>query len=63
MQEQQNYTLTIAEFARKMQVSEPTARAYMNQPGFPLLKVGKRRLVLVEALDEWLRKQAGQEVR
>ena len=53
------YTLTTREFAERMQVSEPTARAIMNREGFPLLKVGRRRLVLVEGLNEWLRDQVG----
>ena len=60
MEQAAKYTLTVREFAKRMQVSEPTARAIMNREGFPLLKVGKRRLVLLDGLNEWLRKQVGQ---
>lgn len=46
------------EFAQRIGVSVPTARALMNQRGFPSIKCGRNRLIPVKALDEWLEEQA-----
>ncbi len=59
MQDPNKYAITVAEFAKRMSLCNATAYAMTEQPGFPLLRAGKRKLVLVGApLDEWLRKQA-----
>lgn len=52
-------TLTVKEFAKQMQISMPTAYAMTEQAGFPLLRVGKKKLIPVASLERWLNEQAG----
>ena len=45
------------EAARLLGVSKPTLYQLMNKSGFPAFKVGKRTLISVEGLREWINKQ------
>ena len=45
------------EAARLLGVSKPTLYQLMNNSGFPAFKVGKRTLISVEGLREWINKQ------
>lgn len=47
---------SIAEVAELLNVSKPTAYALTKQKGFPLLQIGKRKLVPAQGLKEWIGK-------
>lgn len=53
----EKFTLTVRQFADRMQVSMPTAYAMTEQKGFPLLRVGTKKLIPLAALDEWIKQQ------
>ena len=44
--------------ARLLGVSKPTVYELMNQTGFPSFKVGRRTLISVDGLRDWVRAQA-----
>lgn len=50
-------TLTVRQFADRMQVSMPTAYAVTEQEGFPVIRIGKKKLILQAALERWLEEQ------
>jgi len=58
----QKYTLTVREFAQRLGVSMPTAYQLCNRADFPLLRIGRRMLIPVERLEEWIRAHAGGDV-
>lgn len=51
--------VSAAEAARLLGVSRPTVYSYMRRPGFPAVRIGGRRLVLVDGLRRWLEQQSG----
>ena len=51
--------VSAAEAARLLGVSRPTVYTYMRRPGFPAVRIGGRRLVLVDGLRRWLEQQGG----
>lgn len=51
--------MTVMELADELQVSRPTAYALTHREGFPVLKVGRRTLILREALTRWLEEHSG----
>ncbi|MDL2294066.1 helix-turn-helix domain-containing protein [Ruminococcaceae bacterium OttesenSCG-928-D13] len=54
-------TLTITEAARIIGVSPQTMYNISHQESFyPLVLIGRKRLVLTHLLDKWLEEQAGQ---
>lgn len=55
----QKYTMTRKELAARLGVSMPTADSLINRKGFPVLRVGKRILIPVEAFEKWLNDNAG----
>ena len=46
------------EFAQRMGISIPTARAIMNKKGFPTIRAGRYRLIPLAQLDRWLEEQS-----
>lgn len=52
-------TYTVKEFAEQMQVSLPTAYQFTNQEGFPVIRAGRKKLIPIEALRQWLADNAG----
>ena len=48
---------SITEAAQVLGVSRPTLDALLDQPGFPALRVGNRRLISVEGRRDWIRSQ------
>jgi len=50
-------TMTMEQFAKTLQVSMPTAYEMSEQADFPLIRVGKKKLVNVALLQDWLNKQ------
>ena len=51
-------TLSIPEAAKVLGVSAPTAYALANSKGFPILKIGKRKVVPVRQLQIWIDKNS-----
>ena len=47
-------TITVKEFAEQLNISLPTAYALTNEPGFPLLKIGRKKLVIASGLNKWI---------
>lgn len=47
-------TCSIKEFADRIGVSLPTAYAMTEEPGFPLFRVGRRKLVIMSDVERWL---------
>ena len=49
--------VSATEAARLLDVSRPTLYQLLNQPGFPSFRIGKRVLVSVAGLQEWIDRQ------
>ena len=47
-------TLSVQELAAQLGISLPKAYELVKQPGFPVLKIGSRILIPVDAFREWL---------
>ena len=55
-------TLTVREMAKYLRIGVNAAYSLVKQPGFPIVKVGKRKqFIPVKALDKWLEEQTGGE--
>ena len=52
-------TLTVKEMAAAVGVSEPTAYQLTEQEGFPCLRVGRKKLIPIDGLRNWMAAQAG----
>lgn len=50
--------LTVKEFRQRMKLSEPTALRMIHQPGFPMIRAGKKILIPLALLERWLEEQA-----
>lgn len=51
-------TYNMRELAEVLGISETSARNLSHSASFPVLTVGRRRLVLKSALEKWLEKQS-----
>ena len=47
-------TMSVQELAAQLGVSLPKAYELVKQPGFPVIRVGSRILIPVDAFREWL---------
>lgn len=47
-------TMSVQELAAQLGVSLPKAYELVKQPGFPVIRVGTRILIPVDAFREWL---------
>lgn len=47
-------TLKIPEYSKRVNIGENRMRAIAKSPGFPVLHIGRKILVLVRKADEWL---------
>ena len=47
-------TLSVQELAAQLGISLPKAYELVKQPGFPVLKIGTRILIPVDAFKAWL---------
>jgi excisionase family DNA binding protein len=54
-------TLSIRELAQVMGIGENTARQLARTKGFPVITIGKRKLVIISKFEEWLEENAGRE--
>lgn len=50
-------TMTIRELSEVMQISLPTAYNLTEREDFPLIRLGRKKLVPIKAFDSWLAKQ------
>ena len=48
--------LTIEEVAERLRIQPVSARRFLAREGVPTVKVGKRRLVAAEVLDDLIRR-------
>lgn len=53
-------TLTIKELAEVLQISENKARQLTYAKDFPVIVLGKTRLIVKSKLDEWLENNLGE---
>jgi excisionase family DNA binding protein len=51
-------TYNMQQMAEVLGVSETSARNLSHSAGFPVLLIGRRRLVLRSALEKWLEKKS-----
>ena len=49
-------TYSIPEMAKLLGISKPTAYGLVKSKGFPVLHIGKRKVVPVQGLQEWIKK-------
>lgn len=47
-------TMSVAELATMLGISMPKAYELVKQPGFPVIHIGARILIPIEAFKEWL---------
>ena len=60
MPEEQKITLTVREAAKLIGISEKSAyNNLIRLPDFPVVKIGKRLVILREAFIKWLEKNTG----
>ena len=57
MENRDEYCISVAEMGRRIGVSRATAFNLANSEGFPAIRIGKRILVPVKRLEEWLEAQ------
>jgi len=53
-------TLTIKELAETLQISENKARQLTHAKDFPVIVLGRTRLIVKSKLDEWLENNLGE---
>ena len=51
-------TMTINEVSEQLGVSLPTARKVINSEGFPVLLLGKRKIIPVAEFLTWMKKNS-----
>ena len=51
-------TMSVRELSAQMGISLPKAYELVKQPGFPVLRIGTRILIPVEAFRAWLNRMA-----
>ena len=55
-------TMSVQELSSRMGISLPKAYELVKRPGFPVIYIGTRILIPVDAFNEWLKKEAEREV-
>lgn len=53
--------MSVQELASQMSISLPKAYKLVKTPGFPVIHVGNRILIPVEAYKDWLTKASAQQ--
>ena len=51
-------TMSVQELSAQMGISLPKAYELVKTPGFPVLRIGTRILIPIDACKEWLMKQS-----
>ena len=58
--EKEKMTITVEEMANELGISRPVAYELVKRAGFPAIRISERRIIIpVEALRNWLNKNAG----
>lgn len=57
MQEQEKLTMSVQEAADLMNVSRPTMYRYTEMAGFPLIHVGRKKIIPIQEFKEWVHSQ------
>lgn len=52
-------TCSVKEFAGMINASENKARQLTHAQGFPVIVLGKKRLIVLSKVDEWLERNIG----
>ena len=47
-------TMKIKEYAEHIKIGQGTIRRFARIQGFPVLRIGRRQLILVEKADQWI---------
>lgn len=55
-------TLTVEEAGERLGISRPTAYELTKRPDFPVLRIGRRIVIPIDGLDEWVKANTGQKV-
>ena len=50
--------ITVKELKERLRISLPTAYAMTELPGFPVLRVGRKKLIPLADLERWLSREA-----
>lgn len=50
--------LTVRDLADQLQISMPVAYAMTDKPGFPVVRVGRKKLIPIADLEIWLSNEA-----
>ena len=59
MEKEERLVITVVEMAALLRVSRPVAYKLTNMESFPVVQVGKRKLIPTEGLKRWLVEQSG----
>lgn len=51
-------TMSIEDMARVLGIGRNKAHDMLKMPGFPVLKLGRRKLIPIKGLEAWIEKQA-----
>lgn len=54
---------TVPTFAKNLGISLPTAYKLTEEPEFPLLRLGRKKLVRVSGLERWMIERSANRVR
>lgn len=54
-----NKTMTVKEFAIEYGIGENKSYEIVNMPNFPMIRCGKKILIIRSKVDEWLESQIG----
>ena len=47
-------TMKVKEYAEHIKIGQGTIRRFARIDGFPVLRIGRRQLILVEKADQWI---------
>lgn len=50
----EKFTISVQELSSRMGISLPKAYQLVKKPGFPVLRIGTRILIPIDALNKWL---------
>ena len=48
------YTMTVKEMSHHLGISLPLAYDLTNIEGFPVIRIGKRKIIPLEAFEKWI---------
>lgn len=59
----QKLTYSVTEAAEALGISKSTMYEFIKIQGFPVIKIGNRRLIPIKGLEEWVERTAAQGIR